>query len=29
MASVEVPKELVDKVYEIIETAKTTGSEQT
>lgn len=25
MASIEVPKELVDKVYEIIETAKTTG----
>ena len=25
MASVEVPKELLDKVYEAIETAKTTG----
>ena len=25
MASIEVPKELVDKVYEIIETAKSTG----
>ena len=25
MASVEVPKDLVDKIYEIIETAKTTG----
>jgi len=25
MASIEVPKELVDKVYEIIETAKTSG----
>ena len=25
MASIEVPKELVDKVYEVIETAKTTG----
>ena len=25
MASIEVPKELLDKVYEIIETAKTTG----
>ena len=25
MASIEVSKELVDKVYEIIETAKTTG----
>ena len=25
MASIEVPKESVDKVYEIIETAKTTG----
>ena len=25
MASIEVPKELLDKVYEAIETAKTTG----
>jgi len=25
MASIEVPKELLDKVYETIETAKTTG----
>jgi len=25
MTSIEVPKELVDKVYEIIETAKSTG----
>ena len=25
MASIEVPKELVDKVYEVIETAKTSG----
>ena len=25
MASIEVPKELLDKVYEVIETAKTTG----
>jgi len=25
MASIEVPKELVDKIYEVIETAKTTG----
>ena len=25
MASIEVPKEVVDKVYEAIETAKTTG----
>ncbi len=25
MASIEVPKESVDKIYEVIETAKTTG----
>ena len=25
MASIEVPKELLDKIYEIVETAKTTG----
>ena len=25
MASIEVPKELADKLYEIIETAKATG----
>jgi large subunit ribosomal protein L7Ae len=28
MASIEVPKELLDKVYEVIEVAKTTGKVQ-